>query len=658
MIAACGGDIDRVTAPPVTPDPPAAPQPSIRFLILDSTQLSFVGTAEERAAGRYVFRVVGTLPAIGLGDYVAGKQGGLFMGRVLSMSRSSDVLTLKLARTPWSEVLKPYSVHVPFTPGAGSAPTPYGQVRWGPWRLVDRQGNPLRTPRFLKMGNGLAPNAINFDPRDFSLEDVDICEIAGIGTCQISGRIIHSHFSLDGSLDHDFSGDLGSIIPPELPSLSMELSVSPEVEASLEFQLSGSGEIDADIPLVFGISRSVTVGTFFGDVTGSVSVGLILNITANVEGTIQPFVAAAQQVTARVNASTDDGISFHFSKQSQFDAGVKLVELGDVGLKVSVGPEISASLDFPGGDMGVSARADGFLEGTETRKGPADNPNWYVRTDAGIEASIEGHIDIDLFDLHESGDERFPGPELDLVELWGTGDLRITTATTGQDVLPSQVYAASVARAQPGDVPEAPAWSTVLTGSLGINASRQFAGGTLCRRFFGNTSIQFPGVPSGPQDCDLAGAAHTVDLSGIAWNCAADEPLPALVQVRFRHPFDATARLTTRNLGIVCRSAFVVVREQIDALFASGAIGFNVANALRVKLTSAETARDAGDAVTANSVMGAFSNLVSAQAGKHITAEAAAELQAFETLLKQCYLTLVPTCSAVPGASVAAGAAH
>jgi len=655
-IAACRSDSERLTAPATAGPSPA--QPSVRYVILDSTQVSYLAAASDREMGDYAFQVLGTAPAIGLGDYVAGKQGGLFMGRVLSMSRSSNTLTLKMARTPWSEVLKPYSVYVPFTPGAGSAPTPYGQVRWEPWRLVDRQGKALRTPGFLKTGKGLAANATNFDPRDFSLEDVDICDIAGIGTCHISGRIIHSHFSLDGSLDHHLDADPGSVIPPELPSFSMELSVSPEVEASLEFQLSGSGEIDADIPLVFGISRSVHIDTFFGDVTGSVSVGLILNIKANVEGTIQPFVATSQEVTARINASTDDGISFHFSKNSQFDAGIKLVELGDVGLKVSVGPEISASLDFPGGDMGVSARADGFLEGTETRQGPAENRNWYVRTDAGIEASIEGHIEIDLFDLDESGDKTFPGPELDLVELWGTGDLRITAATTGKDVFPGQVYTATVARAQPGDVPEAPAWSTVLTGSLGINASRQFAGGTLCRRFFGNTSIQFPGVPSGPQDCDLAGATHTVQVSGIAWNCAADQPLPALVQVRFRNPFDAAARLTTRNLGIVCRSAFAVVRDRIDALLASGGVDFNVANGLRVKLTSAEKARDAGDAGAASNSMNAFSNLVSAQTGKHITIAAAVELQAFEALLAQCYLTLVPTCSSVSAASLAASAAR
>ena len=637
---ACSSDSQRLTAPPTAG--PNASQSAVRYLILDTTQLSYLSTVSDRSTGRYVFRVLGTVPTIEVGNYVAGKQGGLFMGRVLSMSQSLDMVTLELARATWSEVLKPYSLHVPFTPGAGSAPTPYGQVRWEPWRLVDRQGNPLRTPRFLKTGEGLVANATNFDPRDFSLEDVDICDIAGIGTCHISGRIIHSHFSLDGSLDHDFDGDLGSIIPPEAPSLSMTLSVSPEVEASLEFQLSGSGDIDADIPLVFGISRNISIDTFFGDVTGSVSVGLILNIRATVEGTIQPFVATSQDVTARVDASTDDGIDFHFSKHSQFDAGVKLVELGDVGLKVSVGPEISASLDFPGGDMGVSARADGFLEGTETRQGPDENRNWYVRTDAGIEASIEGHIEIGLFDLDESAEKTFPGPELDLVELWGTGDLRITTGTTGADVYPGQIYNLAVGRAQPS---QQPPWDDVLTASLGINASRQFAGGNLCRRFFGNTSIQFPGVPSGPQECSLVGTAHTVNLSGIAWNCAADEPLPALVQVRFRNPFDVAARLTTRTLGVVCRSAFAVVRDRIDTFLASDLIDHNVANALQVKLTAAEQARDDGEAGRASQIMKAFAGLVAAQTGKHIRGDAGPELADFAALLVHCYLTLVPTCS-------------
>ena len=42
-------------------------------------------------------------------------------------------------------------------------------------------------------------------------------------------------------------------------------------------------------------------------------------------------------------------------------------------------------------------------------------------------------------------------------------------------------------------------------------------------------------------------------------------------------------------------------------------------------------------------------NQLRAQFGKHITAAAAAELQALATLLKDCYETVVPTCSTVPG---------
>ena len=110
----------------------------------------------------------------------------------------------------------------------------------------------------------------------------------------------------------------------------------------------------------------------------------------------------------------------------------------------------------------------------------------------------------------------------------------------------------------------------------------------------------------------------------------------------------------------MCRSAYAIVRDRVAALLASGAITVGgIVTALDTKLTAAETARAAGDVAGADSALVDLLNQLRAQFGKHITAAAAAELQALATLLKDCYETVVPTCSAVPGAApVALTARH
>jgi hypothetical protein len=229
--------------------------------------------------------------------------------------------------------------------------------------------------------------------------------------------------------------------------------------------------------------------------------------------------------------------------------------------------------------------------------------------------------------------------------LWGTGDLNLTTRTTGSDIFPGQIYTTNVARSTPTDPPP---WFAALSSTLGVNDSHLFVGGLLCRQFFQGAPLIPPFVEA-PQDCDLVATAHTVGLTGLAWNCSAAQALPVQVQVRPRNPFDFFARLTSVTLDAVCRSAYAVVRDRVDALLASGGIDRDgIATALNAKLTAAETARDAGDVAAADTAIQDLLNQLRAQDGKHITTAADGELRALALLLRQCYETIVPTCSAVP----------
>ena len=647
VILACSDGTPIAGPDSSTPAQPPALQASPRLVIVDSTHLAFAGTAADRAAGHYVFQILGPVPAIAPRDYVGGRQGGLFLGQVRSVSRSGDRLILEMTPAAWNEVLKPFKFRIPYTPGAGSAHTPSGDVHWGPWYLVDRQGRRLTGPGPFRTARGAAVDPANFDPRDVTVQDFDLCAIIGVGECDISAEVIDAHFSLTGGIDID--GDV-DVLPPDL---SVSVAVSQQLDAGLDVRLSGTGHVDVDVPLGVGFARDFSC--CFDAISGSVSVGLILGVEASAEGTIQPHVAVSDAISTGTTFSIDHGFGFNFDASGGFDAGVKVVDIGDVSAKIKVGPKAEVSLDILDGGLGAGLGADAFLHGAETRQGPLDNQNWYVLVDAGTEAFLEGHVDVPLINVGATGSRTFPGPGINIVELWGTGDLNLTTSTTGTDVFPGQIYTASVVRANTTDPPP---WPVVLSSNMGVTASHLFSGGDLCHQYFRGAPILLPFVPEGPQDCDLVATGHAINLTGIAWNCSATEPLPAPVQVRFKNPFDPSARLTSRTLAVVCRSAFAVLRDRIDALLASGGVDFNVANALRVKLTSAETARDAGDMITAANSMHAFSNLVAAQAGKHITAAAAAELEAFETLLVQCYLTLVPTCSTAPGAAALAAGAN
>ena len=190
----------------------------------------------------------------------------------------------------------------------------------------------------------------------------------------------------------------------------------------------------------------------------------------------------------------------------------------------------------------------------------------------------------------------------------------------------------------------------MLSSQLGVNDSHLFHGGVLCRQFFQGAPLIPPFIEA-PQDCDLVATAHSVNLTGWAWNCSAAEALPAQVQVRPRNPF-TSGRQTNLTLGVVCRSAYAIVRDFVATLLATGAINRGgIATALAAKLNAAEMARLAGDPAGAESALVDLANQLSAQNGKHITTAADAQLQAFDALLRACYETIVPTCSTVPAAA-------
>jgi FIMAH domain-containing protein len=644
VIAACTGD--AVMTAPSDPSNPVAVQPAIRLVVIDSTTLPFAGTAADRAAGHYAFQIVGAVPAIAPGDYVAGRQGGLYLGRVLSVSQSGGRLLLELGSASWHDVYPPFKIHIPFTPGGGSAPSPYGVVRWAPWHMVTRPGQrPGVAPRF-RTPSGAPLQPADFNPFNFLLSNLDLCAASGVdvtitGCAKIAAKVLNAQFSLTGGVDVGVNLDIPHA------SLDAFATVNEQLNTTLDFQLSGDGmvELDVAIPDV-GFATQFSVAGF----TGKVEVGFIISVTGEILGTtIEPHIQVSDTVStgASLSTSSNPPFNFNYAGAGHFDAGVQVIDLGTLGVKLGVGPKFEVKVDIAGDStFSVEADADGFVEGQENLTGLLGLQNWHVHTDAGTEAVLGASVRIPIINLSLGGQETFPGPGINLVDLWGTGDLHVASSTTGKDIFPGQLYGTSVARTSPNDPPP---WFAVLAATLGVNDTHLFQGGFLCRQFFAGAPLIPPFIEA-PQDCDVVATGHAVSpLSDIAWNCTADQPNGVDVTVRPRIDLLVDSRPTDVTLSVVCRSAYAVVRDIVNGLLASGDINIGgIATALNAKLFAAEAARDAGDPAGADSALVDLANQLRAQNGKHISVGADAELQAFDTLLRDCYETIVPTCSTVP----------
>jgi hypothetical protein len=657
LVAACTGDA-VLTAPSGPTTPLAAGQPEMRRAVIDSTHLTFAGTAPERAAGHYVFEIHDSAPALAPGTYVAGRQGGLFLGRVLSVSRSGSLLTLELAPATWREVFPPLKVHIPFTPGPGSAPSPYGMVRWGPWERVGGPGLkvPAGVPKSVTLPPSLTGPALSpglFDSTvSFLLSNFDLCAASGLvtGCANISAKVIDAQFALTGGVD------LSATTNIDLFTLSfsaeVDATVREQLNALLDFQLTGNGSVEVDVP-VYGFVRHFKVGPD----SGSIKLGIIVGVAGDITGTtVEPHVQVSDTVSlgAKLSTSTNPPVTFPPPQGAgHFDAGVKVIELGDLGVKVSVGPQVELKVDIGGQKDGLdlAAGADGFEHGSVNLSGLFGSENWHYHVEAGVEAAVAASLKVSLFGVNLGGQQNFPGPKVNLEDFWGTGDLSLVSSTTGKDIFPGQQYPTTVARTTPADPPP---WFDILPATLGVNDSHLFYGGLLCVQFFAGAPLIPPFVEA-PQDCNLVATTHAVTLTGIAWNCTAAQPLPAAVHIKPRNPFDFAARLTHLTLAVVCRSAYAIVRDTVAAMLARGAINIGgIATAFDAKLTAAEMARDAGDPAGADSALVDLANQLRAQNGKHITTTADAELLRYDTLLRTCYETVVPTCSSVlPAAPVA-----
>jgi hypothetical protein len=481
----------------------------------------------------------------------------------------------------------------------------------------------------------------------FLLSNFDLCTGSGLvtGCANVTAKVISGNFSFHGAVDIDLSAT-----PPA--TIVARATVNQQLSAGIDFQLTGTGSVEVDIP----IPDAAFVRKFSrGPVSGEIELGVIIGVEGDITGTtIEPHVQIADTVTTGATVTTAPSFSTQFDPHIHFDAGAKVVNLGDLGVKLTVGPKVTVRFDVFDGKFDLEAAVDRFAKMSENLSGELHLENWHVHVAAGQEGSLTGKLNVPFFGLHNLGGTlSIQFDTLSLVDLWGTGDLEVLSTTAGRDIWPLQTYFTSVARTSPADPPP---WFRVLSTALGVvpgvNDSHFFLGGFLCHQFFPGAPLIVPFIQD-PQDCDLVATKHSLSpLSGIAWNCKLVIPLPSQVTLRPRNFYDFFARLTTVRDSVFCRSAYAVVRDTVAAMLATGRINIGgIATSFDAKLTAAEIARDAGDPAGADSALVDLANELRAQNGKHITTTADAELLSYDTLLRTCYETVVPICSSVPPAA-------
>ncbi|HVH10540.1 MAG TPA: hypothetical protein VM736_12155, partial [Gemmatimonadales bacterium] len=426
VIAACSSDA-VLPGPGSGASQAATLRAPIRLVVVDSTQLPFAGTAAERAAGVYAFQIVGTAPVVASGDYVAGRQGGLFLGRVVSVSLSPGRLTLQLAPAAWSEVYPDFHVRIPLTQGAGSAPSPYGRVSWGPWEAASQPGTahpsggaPSRTPPRVSI---LAPSDVLDSALAFLLSNLDLCAASGVasGCANISAKVLSGMFSLTGGVDVGAGFDLTT-------GFNAHATVDQKVSAALDFQLTGNGSVQIDVPIPdFGFVRKFKIGPD----SGQIKLGLVVGVEGDIGNTtVEPHFEAADTSRTGLTLTVVDGVKFQWDAHPHFDAGAKVISLGDLGAKLSFGPTFTVEFSFPGGGgLTFDIGGDIFDHATMNLTGLLGSENWHMHVSSGVEATVDANAKVPLFGIDVGPSETFTPLEFNVLDLWGTGDLYVTSST-------------------------------------------------------------------------------------------------------------------------------------------------------------------------------------------------------------------------------------
>jgi hypothetical protein len=552
-----------------------------RVAVIDAT-----GPDDDRT---FTFRVLDeTMPTVTAGTILLGEPFGAAR-EVVRAQRKGDVVTAYTRVVDYSPVTDAGEVtfEVPLEGGAGEA----DGVRWGAWKLVN-----TTTGQSMPLEEDLTQSDF------FSFDDISICaEGGGVSGCgDFKVRVIEGYLrSEEGALTVSIQSDY----PNELAPLA-RIGINRTISAKLVLEIEGNGRIQYE-KCVYGFCMPdfALVREFeAGNITGSVQFGIFVGIRTGVQDVIVQPGLEIENLNMDFGVSVGDELHFDFEvPQPTFEPSFEVISLGEGYFRSYVGPKFKTSVDALGGWVEVGAEISAFVFAEDTIDLDelfADCQLWHVETVAGVEIKARAWGKVGGASKNKEWPEE---RSTKLMDWWSTGDMKVTSVTTGVD--PDwNGYVVSGARQ---DADYAPQWTNTLGGWLGCNDDLVLNGGFLCHKF--PDWVPYIG---GIQDCDLVSTYHDVSVADVMWNCAVSGGNDAVVCVE---PF----KTTNQTFEVSCISVFQALCLTVDEYLESGMIrNAGLAQSLKAKFLSAEDARDRGQPEVAENKLRAATHELAAQHGK------------------------------------------
>jgi hypothetical protein len=565
-------------------------------VVVDSTRLRLLSDSAEHAAGRYRFRVLqGAAPTFPAGTIIVGAQGSGFLRRVTSAAIQGSTVTLQTTAAALSDVVEAGGfesrVRLLFAPGSPmpAGPLRAGQVVWG-------------EPEIAWLAPGVKLTATGFD-----LSGLDICELLAVGASfggQACPGGIEKLEIKNGLLDFDptldfqatFSGfDLKSFRGVIDGTLDLKFTGVLEAETSVTL-IEPFKILDLTRPFGFAIGAVPVIG--YVDLT--LHAGLEVKATA--KGSIEAGFTNTH--TVQVGATYADGTGWKgvFQSQRTFDAQeptlgdstlsgqidletklsfkpeFKIIFYGVVGPFANVEPYGQTTLTFGTQTCGFDSKAGvdseiGFTipfldEDVSDFAAQQQLGNWQGKTwtcplgNLDVSTITNGqNPDPDGYDiLVDSVSKGHIGPtaqqSVPFVQV-GSRNVKLTGVAPNCSVQGANPQGITV----PLAVVTAVSFTIDCTASTGdIEVDILTTGGNLDPDGYTITldgaSSQAIGINGKTAFSGLAQGPHTLELSGVASNCAVISPNPRSVNL-------AGAPVRVR-FDVHCASGQIIVRLQTN----------------------------------------------------------------------------------------------
>lgn len=376
LLAACG----EVTVPEATtPSTPPA-YPGGRTVIVDSLQMSLVGTAAAaRETGIFRFVMAGEPQQVLPGDVIVGVQDGGFLRRVTRVTRQGDVLELVTTQADLAEAIGEGSFERAIPISFNTLP--------GPTTSVARYT--LGAVQVENLASGITLGSTGLDLNNLTLFNAPVCASGQTRNCpQVKVGIQTGRIGLNSNLE------LGASV-----SFSGVNSAFVRLDGTAAFTMDGFAELTGGARNVSwsrslgSVSRAFVTTAGPIPITGKVTTELVAKVTLDVNSATRLNAGFSSSATASVGAQWSRSNGFQKILGVSTSAGplpLRVTSYPQATLKVTIEPKVVVSvLGIPGDSYaGIIPYMSAQVRGDPSRKTTPYTLGWGVDAEAGVNFRI------------------------------------------------------------------------------------------------------------------------------------------------------------------------------------------------------------------------------------------------------------------------------